>query len=127
MVQIGIIRCEKNEARCPLTGCIRSLEGAQQGFAAYDQARLAGVFTCRCPGDKVVEMGRILKSKGAEAIHFCTCTFAHKEDGQWVAGDGFCDQVETLMERVAREAQIPCVKGSAHLPSGYRPESVPAA
>lgn len=127
MVQIGIIRCEKNEARCPLTSCIRSLENGQQGFEGYDQARLAGVFTCRCPGDQVANLGKILKSKGAEAIHFCTCTFAHKEDGQWVMGDGFCDHVDTLMERVAQEARIPCVKGSAHLPQGYRPESVSKA
>lgn len=123
MARIGIIRCEKNEHRCPLTGCINSLEAGQQGFSDYDNARLAGVFTCRCPGDKAVELAKILKSKGAEAIHFCTCTFAHKEDGRWIIGDGFCDHVDDLAERVAREAGIPCVKGSAHLPEGYVPQS----
>ncbi|MBI9084643.1 MAG: CGGC domain-containing protein [Desulfobacterales bacterium] len=123
MARIGIIRCEKNETRCPLTGCINCLNTTVQGFERYDEAQLVGVFTCRCPGDHVVEMGKILKSKGAEAIHVCTCTFAHKEDGQWVSGRGFCDHVDDLLARIAQEADIACVKGSAHLPQGYRPES----
>jgi predicted metal-binding protein len=123
MAKIGIIRCEKNETRCPLTGCINSLNGTVQGFDRYDQAQLMGVFTCRCPGDNVSELGKILKSKGAEAIHFCTCTFARKEAGEWVSGKGFCDNVDALLQRVAEDAGLPCVKGSAHLPQGYRPES----
>ena len=91
MTKIGLIRCEKNEKRCPLTGCIKSLESQSQGFAMYDKAQLVGVFTCRCPGDDAIEMAKILKSKGADAVHLCTCTFAHKENVQWMMGNGFCD------------------------------------
>ena len=122
MAEIGLIRCEKNETRCPLTGCIRSMESRTQGFSGYEGAKLVGIFTCRCPGDNLVEMAKILKSKGADTIHFCTCSFSHKSGNQWALGGGFCQDVDALMRRVAEEAGIPCVKGSAHLPEGYRPE-----
>ncbi|BBO79863.1 hypothetical protein DSCO28_04290 [Desulfosarcina ovata subsp. sediminis] len=124
MTKIGLIRCEKNEDRCPLTGCLTSLKGGVQGFAGYDAAEIAGIFTCRCPGDGLVEKAKILKSKGAEAIHFCTCSFAHKESNEWVMGEGFCDHLDGLMAQVANQAEIPCVKGSAHLPKAYQPETV---
>lgn len=121
MSKIGLIRCEKNETRCPLTNCIKSLEATTQGFAGYDAAELVGVFTCRCPGNGVVELAKILKSKGAEAIHFCTCAFAHREEGKWIEGEGFCDHVDDLLQKIADQADIPCVKGSAHLPAAYQP------
>ncbi len=120
-MNIGIIRCEKNGDRCPLTGCIKSLEKRNEGFSNYDETELTGIFTCKCPGDKVVDFGKILKSKGAEAIHFCTCTFSRKVDGKWVLGDGFCDHVDELAGNVAKETGLPCVKGTAHLPEGYQP------
>ena len=123
MVNIGIIRCEKNESTCPLTGCFKTLQNLEQGFALYDNAELAGVFTCRCPGDNVVNFAKILKSKGAEAIHFCTCTFAAKKDGKWTSGDGFCDNIDEIIKKTAKEANIPCTKGTAHLPEGYHVES----
>lgn len=122
MTKIGLIRCEKNESRCPLTGCINTLTTRTQGFAMYDDTQLVGFFTCHCPGDNIVEKAKILKSKGAEAIHLSTCTFAHKEDGKWVEGNGFCEIIDDLAERISKGAQIPCVKGSAHLPKGYQPE-----
>jgi len=122
MANIGIIRCEKNAERCPLTSCLKSLTNTKESFSAYKNAELIGVFTCRCPGDNVVEMGKILKAKGAETIHLCTCTFAHREDGKWVTGGGFCDHVDTLLERLSKETGIPCVKGTAHLPEGYQAE-----
>jgi len=122
MTNIGIIRCEKNMDRCPLTNCIRSLQETQQAFAGYDACRLVGVFTCRCPGgDRIVDLARILKSKGAEAIHFCTCTFASKKPEGWTKGEGFCEDIDPLIERVHREAGLRCVKGTAHLPPGYVP------
>jgi NifU-like protein involved in Fe-S cluster formation len=49
-------------------------------------------------------MAKILKSKGADTIHFCTCTFARREDGKWVAGGGFCDHVDTILQRISSEA-----------------------
>lgn len=119
MAKIGLIRCEKNEKRCPLTGCIHCLESRTQGFASHESTQLMGLFTCRCPGDEVVDMAKILKSKGAEAIHFCTCTFAGKKDGKWVLGDGFCDHIDDMVQRVADETGIACIKGSAHLPENY--------
>ena len=123
MANVGIIRCEKNAERCPLTSCFESLADTKEGFSTYENAELTGVFTCLCPGDNVAQMGKILKAKGAEAIHFCTCAFAHREDGKWVAGSGFCDHVDTLLERLSKEAGIPCVKGTAHLPEGYQAET----
>jgi predicted metal-binding protein len=122
MTKIGIIRCEKNEKKCPLTGCFTCLMQQTQGFASYDQAQLAGVFTCRGDMDDVANMAKILKAKGAEAIHLPTCLFANKTDGVWIMeGGGFCDQMETLTDRI-RESGLPCVKGAAHLPEGYIPE-----
>ncbi len=127
MTQIGLIRCEKNENRCPLTSCLRSLKTTTQGFAGYEAAELVGVFTCRCPGSGVADMAKILKRKGAEAIHFCTCTFAHKEEGAWVEGRGFCKHLENLLQQIAGEADIPCVQGTAHLPASYTPITYGAA
>jgi len=95
------------------------LKGTEQAFSFYESAELIGVFTCRCPGDKVVAMAKILKSKGAEAIHFCTCAFAHREDGKWVMGGGFCDHLDMLLRGISEEVGIPCLKGTAHLPEGY--------
>ena len=122
MTKIGLIRCEKNETRCPLTGCLTSLKNRAQGFSCHADAELIGLFTCRCPGDELVQMAKQLKSKGAETIHFCTCTFAHKDSGKWVLGRGFCDHVDALMARVSDEADITCVKGTAHLPEEYQLE-----
>jgi len=122
MAKVGIIRCEKNAERCPLTGCLKSLSNTKEGFSSYEKAELIGIFTCRCPGNNVIDMGKILKSKGAETIHFCTCIFAHREDGKWVAGGGFCDHLDTLLRRLSKEADIPCAKGTAHLPEGYKAE-----
>ena len=122
MTKIGLIRCDKNENRRPLNGCLNSLKGCAQGFACYDEAEITGVFTCRCPGEDLVEKAKILKSKGAQAIHFCTSTFAHKASKEWIVGQGFCDHVDELMENISREADITCVKGSAHLPEAYQLE-----
>ncbi|SKA73623.1 Predicted metal-binding protein [Paucidesulfovibrio gracilis DSM 16080] len=124
MTKIGIIRCEKNEHACPLTNCFKCLTGTKQGFAGYEDCELAGVFTCRCPGDNVAELARILKAKGAEAIHFPTCTFAHKRKDGWELGDGFCPDMQRLMEQAGQSTGLPCVKGTAHLPEGYTPEAL---
>lgn len=69
MAKIGLIRCEKNETRCPLTGCLNSLKNGVEGFCGHDQTELVGVFTCRCPGDGLADLAKILKSKGADTIH----------------------------------------------------------
>ena len=122
MTQIGIIRCEKNAQRCPLTNCIKSLRNGQQAFSGYDAGELIGVFTCQCPGDNLASLAKILQGKGAEAIHFCTCTFAGKDDGTWTMGGGFCDDIDGLIQRAAGAVDIPCIKGTAHLPEGYTPE-----
>ena len=88
-------------------------------FAVHDgDNQLVGVFTCRCPGDNVVNFAKILKAKGAEVIHWCTCLFSHKKDGAWVQGDGFCEELDSFVKRVVQEAGIPCVMGTAHLPQG---------
>jgi len=120
MIKAAIIRCEKNETRCPLTNCLKCLVETKQGFAGYDECMPAGVFTCRCPGDNAVDLAKIIKSKGADAIHFCTCTFAKKTDQGWSEEKGgFCDSIDTLMESVHQATGLPCVKGTAHLPKGY--------
>lgn len=123
MANIGVIRCEKNEGHCPLTSCLKSLRNMKEGFSSYENAELIGVFTCRCPGNSLGSMAKILKSKGADAIHFCTCTFAHREDGKWVGGGGYCDELDTLLQHLSTEVDIPCVKGTAHLPEGYKVEA----
>ncbi len=121
-MKIGLIRCEKNETKCPLTSCFKALTAKKEGFSDYEDTELAGVFTCRCPGENVTNLVKVLKSKGAERVHFCTCTFAHKEKDGWVVGEGLCPDLDSIVQRAAREAEIPCVKGAAHLPSGYVPE-----
>ena len=123
MTKTALIRCEKNENRCPLTGCFKSMTGTKEGFAQYESCTPAGVFTCRCPGDNAVELAKIIKSKGAEVIHFCTCAFAKKGDSGWDSSDGgFCDNIDEIIERVHTATGLPCVKGSAHLPKGYNPQ-----
>lgn len=122
MANIGIIRCEKNAQRCPLTNCIKSLRGTQQAFSGYAAGELIGVFTCQCPGDNVANLGKILQSKGAEAIHMCTCTFASKGESGWLMGDGFCENIDDIMQRLADAVDVPCVKGTAHLPVDYAPQ-----
>ena len=122
MDKIGIIRCEKNQDRCPLTSGLDCLRDGTQGFSGYETGRLVGVFGCRCPGDIAVDLAKILQAKGATIIHFPTCTVAHKSEGQWILGDGFCDHLEDLAGRIAEEVGIPCVIGTAHLPAGYTPQ-----
>ncbi len=124
MSKVAIIRCEKNEDRCPLTSCFQSMVETEQGFAGYDTCTPAGVFTCRCPGDNVAALSKILKSKGAEAIHFCTCAFAKKAEHGWAPGDGFCDHLDRLMDMANKATGLPCVKGTAHLPTGYTVETI---
>lgn len=103
-----------------MTNCFRCLTGKKEGFAIYDDCNLMGVFTCSCPGDVAVDLTGILKDKGAEAIHFCTCTFAGKGDNGWVMDDGgFCENIDKIIESVYEETGVPCVKGTAHLPKGY--------
>lgn len=124
MSKVAIIRCEKNENSCPLTGCIRSLEGRQQGFQEYDTTQLAGVFTCHCPGDNVAALAKILKNKGAEAIHVCTCTFAMKNGSEWSLEEGgFCQRIDALLQAMHEASGLPCIKGTAHLPKGYAPQT----
>lgn len=123
MTNVAIVRCEKNETRCPLTNCLKCLMNTKEGFAGYDQCFPVGVVTCRCPGEDAGELGKILKARGAEAIHFCTCAFASREDGAWrLDKGGFCDHLDNLIDTIHKETGIPCIKGTAHLPEGYTPE-----
>jgi predicted metal-binding protein len=120
--RIGLIRCGEKRDGCRhvVPTCLKT---TTQGFAGAEDPELMGVFTCRCPGDNVVALAKILKAKGAEVVHWCTCTFARREEGKWVLGGGFCDHADALLERISREAGIRCVKGTAHLPAGYVPET----
>jgi predicted metal-binding protein len=122
MAKIGLIRCARNAGRCPITGCLTCMQETRQSFQGYDRAELVGIFTCECPGDHVADYAKILANKGADAIHLTTCTFAHKEEDKWVMGSGLCAQPDTIMEKMAAAVNIPCLKGSAHLPEGYQPE-----
>ena len=62
----------------------------------------------------------LFNKQGVEAIHFCTRTFAKKTDEGWGMKDGgFCEGIDEIIERVNKETDIPCVKGSAHLPKEY--------
>ncbi len=122
MTKVGIIRCEKNETRCPLTSCFKAMIETTQGFAGYDACTPAGVFTCRCPGDNVADMAKILKSKGAQAIHLCTCTFASKTQEGWdKTQGGFCPDIEKIAANIAQTSGLPCTLGTAHLPKDYSP------
>lgn len=125
MTRAGIIRCEKNEHRCPLTSCLNCLLDCKEGFAGYRECRPAGIFTCRCPGDDVGSLAKILKAKGADVIHICTCTFARKSDRGWTSVEGgFCDRLEAIVERIGRETGLPVVKGTAHLPKDGIPDGL---
>lgn len=125
MTRIAIIRCEKNEETCPLTNCFNTMMRAAQGFSAYDECTPAGVFTCRCPGDNVANLGKILKAKGADVIHLCTCSFAKKTENGWDNSQGgFCDHIEKIAQDIAQAAGLPCVLGTAHLPKDYIPVTI---
>ena len=120
MTKVAIIRCEKNETKCPLTNCFKCMKETKEGFGQYDECELSGVFTCHCPGENISDLAKILKAKGAEAIHFCTCTFARKSDSGWDASNGgFCKDIDALVKQVSEASGLPCIKGTAHLPKGY--------
>ncbi len=121
MTRVAIVRCEKNDERCPMTSCLKCLHEGTEGFSVHDRARLVGVFTCRCPGSGVAGLAAILKAKGAEAIHLCTCAFAGKADGVWTLEDGLCHRADELLAAMHEATGLPCVKGTAHLPPGYAP------
>jgi len=124
MTQVAIIRCEKNLEKCPLKSCLMSLVNKKQAFEQYTETTPGGVFVCRCPGDNAVELARKLKLKGADTIHFTTCTFASKTTDGWTEeAGGFCEEIDEIIARVSRTVGIPCVKGTAHLPQGYTPVS----
>ncbi|MGE4552260.1 MAG: CGGC domain-containing protein [Desulfovibrionaceae bacterium] len=123
MTKVAILRCPENAMRCPLTSCFRCLTGCAQGFARYGQAEPAGVFTLPATLDETVALARILQAKGAEAIHAVTCAFAHKQDGAWVLGGGFTPDLDDRLRAAAAATGLPCVKGTAHLPAGYEPET----
>ena len=120
MAKVAIIRCEKNAEKCPMTNCLACLIGAEEGFSGYDSCIPVGVFTCRCPGDRTVELAGILKTKGAEAIHFCTCAFASKSEQGWTSSNGgFCEHIDDIIEGVHKATGLKCVKGTAHLPGDH--------
>jgi predicted metal-binding protein len=122
MTQIGVFRCQENAQKCPLTNCFKSLRGRVQGFAGYDEAELAGVFTLSDRAEENLALAKILKSKGAEAIHIVTCAFCQKGQDGWQLGNGFRSQVDETARSIAEATGLPCVKGTAHLPEGYEPE-----
>jgi predicted metal-binding protein len=125
MTKVAIIRCEKNENNCPMTNCFKTMMETTEGFARYTACEPAGVFTCRCPGDNAVNHAKILKSKGAEVIHWCTCSFAKKTPSGWdEKNGGFCDHLEAIAQKVTKESGLPCVLGTAHLPKGYSPKII---
>ena len=37
MTKVAIIRCEKNENKCPLTSCFKTMMETKEGFARYEQ------------------------------------------------------------------------------------------
>jgi len=120
MTKVAIVRCEKNMDKCPLTNCFKCLMETKEGFVRYKDCIIAGVFTCRCPGDNAIDLAKILKSKGADVIHFVTCAFSKKMKEGWsITEGGFCRELDSIMENVHKETGLPCVKGTAHLPQGY--------
>ncbi len=120
MTKVAIIRCEKNENTCPMTACFQCITEHKEGFERYSECILTGVFTCRCPGINAIDLAKILKSKGVEAIHFCTCAFARKTEKGWrIQNGGFCGHADTILEDIHKETELPCVKGTAHLPKYY--------
>ena len=101
--------------------CLTCLFKGKEGFVGHMDCTPAGVLTCRCPGDNVAAMANILKAKGADVIHVCTCTFARKTARGWRAAEGgFCDHIEEIIDRIQTETGLPVVKGTAHLPVDYR-------
>ncbi len=120
MTKVAIIRCEKNETRCPLTNCFNCMIETKEGFKKYSECIPAGIFTCRCPGENSVELAKILKAKGSDVIHFCTCAFSQKTESGWqIENGGFCDKLDEIIDRIHIETGLPCVKGTAHLPKSY--------
>jgi predicted metal-binding protein len=121
MAKIAILRSEANARKCPLTSCFKCLAERVEGFSGYADAHPAGVFSIDPNPEETVRLAKILKAKGAEAIHVATCAFAHKGNGGWILGDGLEKDLEPILKRVAAETGLPCVLGTAHLPKGYVP------
>lgn len=121
MATIGIIRCEKSLSLCPLSSCLRCIS-SEKSFAGAPPL-LAGIVTCRCPGDGAVDLASQLKAKGAEIIHFCTCAFAEKTEIGWVREGVFCKDIDRILLRISRETGIPCKKVVAPLPEVLIPHT----
>lgn len=127
MSKIGLFRCPDNELKCPLTSCFKSLKDREQGFAGYSETELVGVFTLQKNMKENLKLAKIMKAKGAEAIHLVTCSFAHKGEGKtWHLGQGFIQDTDILAREIASATGLPCVKGSAHLPADYEIETYTA-
>lgn len=123
MTKIGILRCKGNEDKCPLTNCFKSLREKVQAFSEYEETELTGVFTLSDSVEKNVELAKLMQAKGAENLHFVTCSFCHKGEGKtWHLGNGYCSDVDSIARRINKETGMPCMKGTAHLPEDYKPE-----
>lgn len=122
MTSIGMLRSAHNERQCPLTNCFKCLAAGVQGFTGQGDAAPAGVFTLQAEDDDNVTLAKVFKAKGADAVHIVTCAFARKEKDGWVLEEDRLAAMQALAGRIAAEAGLPCVLGTAHLPSGFTPE-----
>lgn len=126
MTKIAILRSDRNSHKCPLTSCFKCLRDCTQGFAGYENTELVGVFTLAKEGQDSINLAKILKAKGAEAVHVVTCAFSSKSENGWTLGQGLEQKegqdLDRLLRDMAGATGLPFIKGTAHLPQGYAPE-----
>lgn len=75
-MNLGIIRCQQTEHRCPGTKCLQGAQHHQYAFTAYEEEpiNLVGFVTCGgCPGKNVDARAAELIKRGADSIALASC------------------------------------------------------
>ena len=114
MAKFGIIRCVKSLDQCSLGCCIRCIE--KEGVSEVDTPTLAGIVTCHCPGDNVVELATELKAAGAEVICICTCAFSKISTKGWSRENVFCENIDRIVQKITAQTHLQCKKVIAPVP-----------
>jgi len=99
MKKAGIIRCQKTEAMCPATLCLKVAREGKGLFKDVGPVELVGFLSCGgCSGKEI--LSRVLKmiERGAEVIALSSCIVGNKPGGKYYPCP-FLPQIKEMLER----------------------------